>query len=218
MTFQGRISCISGAKDSPEYEYIRQSYDNLAMAGHGSTAEFIESKQDLVKLCPQLTEACGVEDWKGLWNPEDGWVHAKKALERWARACEEMGVKLISGADGTIVRLKVGTEGALLGVETKSGKTLKADQYILTLGAASPAILPNLLATHLWSKCWTLAHIKLTPDEMAQWKNIPVVDNRDLGFTFEPDPETSKPPPITHLYMFRCCARYCRDVILEVSS
>lgn len=85
-----------------------------------------------------------------------------------------------------------GTNGRLAGIKTKSGKIHTADRYILTAGAASPAVLPELLAPHLWSKCWTLAHIELTPEEIAHWKGIPVIDNRDLGFTFEPDPETSK--------------------------
>lgn len=41
-----------------------------------------------------------------------------------------------------------------------------------------------------WSKCWTLAHIELTEEEVKVFKGIPVVDNHELGFTFEPDPET----------------------------
>jgi sarcosine oxidase/L-pipecolate oxidase len=69
------------------------------------------------------------------------------------------------------------------------GKYSSASQCILCTGAASPALLPEL-SPHLWSKCWTLAHIELTEEEVKEYRNMPVVDNYELGFFFEPDPKT----------------------------
>lgn len=99
-------------------------------------------------------------------------------------------MRIISGGDGTMIGLDIDREGSLIGIRTKSGKVHKSDHYILSTGAASPGIVPELLATQLWSKCWTLAHIELTAEEIEQWRGIPVLDNQDLGYTFEPDPET----------------------------
>jgi len=65
---------------------------------------------------------------------------------------------------------------------------LVADRYILCTGAASPALLPEL-STQLWTKCWTLGHIELTEAEAEEFKGMPVVDNFELGFMFEPDYE-----------------------------
>ena len=102
-----------------------------------------------------------------------------------------MGVKFVSGPQGTMVGLHVDNAERLQGIRVASGDVLHADRYILSAGAASPQVLPEL-SNELWSKCWALAHIELTEAEVAQWKGIPVVDNFELGFTFEPDPETSK--------------------------
>lgn len=79
--------------------------------------------------------------------------------------------------------------GQLAGIRVASGKTHTASRYILCTGAASPLLLPEL-SSKLWSKCWTLAHIELTPSELSKYRGMPVVDNHELGFTFEPDPET----------------------------
>ena len=81
------------------------------------------------------------------------------------------------------------SEGKLVGIRVESGEIHRADQYILCTGAASPALIPEL-SPQLWSKCWTLAHIELTEGEVAEYSNIPIVDNHELGFFFEPDPKT----------------------------
>jgi sarcosine oxidase/L-pipecolate oxidase len=74
------------------------------------------------------------------------------------------------------------------GVKVKSGDVYTADRYILSTGAASPALLPEL-STQLWSKCWTYGLLELTEEEAAQFKDMPVVLNHELGFFFEPSTE-----------------------------
>jgi len=80
-------------------------------------------------------------------------------------------------------------KGKVTGVRVASGEILRASKYILCTGAASPGLLPEL-SSQLWSKCWTAAHIEVTEAELAEFKGMPIVDNHELGFFFEPDPET----------------------------
>lgn len=77
----------------------------------------------------------------------------------------------------------------VVGVKVASGDVLRASKYILCTGAASPGLLPEL-SGQLWSKCWTAAHIQVTEAELEEFKGMPIVDNHELGFFFEPDPET----------------------------
>lgn len=118
-----------------------------------------------------------------------------------------MGVKFVSGPRGTMTGLHLDGSGALDGIQVASGDMLRADRYILTTGAASPQVLPEL-ANQLWSKCWSLAHVELTDEECAQWKGIPVISNFELGFCFEPDPETSEySREWVYLWRIRCNTR-----------
>lgn len=133
----------------------------------------------------------GIEHWKGLYNSLGGWTHARKALEQWASETEKMGVNFVSGPDGTMTGLELDDSGSMTGIRVASGSVLQADHYILSAGAASPQLLPEL-SKQLWSKCWTLGHIQLTDEEAAEWKGVPVIDHFELGFMFEPDPDTSE--------------------------
>ncbi|TDZ41535.1 L-saccharopine oxidase [Colletotrichum trifolii] len=183
----GRLTTTTG--DPAAEKHLRESYENLKRAGQAGGIELMEGKEQIVKRVPQLANARGIEKWKGLWNSQAGWAHSRRALERWGKAAKDLGVEFISGPEGTMTGLNLDTSGKLDGIEVASGDVVRADRYVLCTGAASPELLPEL-SREMWSKCWTLGHIQLTDDEVAQWKGIPVVDNFELGFTFEPDPET----------------------------
>ncbi|KAL0941560.1 fructosyl amine:oxygen oxidoreductase [Colletotrichum truncatum] len=183
----GRLTTTTG---NPQAEkHIRESYENLKKAGQAGSVKLVESKEQIVELVPQLANANGIEKWKGLWNRQGGWAHSRKALEKWGKEARDLGVSFISGPEGTMTGLHIDGSGKLDGIKVMTGDVLRADRYILCTGAASPEVLPEL-SRELWTKCWTLGHVELTDEEVALWKGIPVVDNFELGFTFEPDPET----------------------------
>jgi sarcosine oxidase/L-pipecolate oxidase len=169
-------------------EHLRRSYENLKRRGHADSIDFVQGKDQITQYVPQITAARGLDKWKGLWNRHAGWAHAKNALAKLGSEAERLGVRFVSGPEGTMTGLA--SEGnRITGVKVKSGAVLRASRYILATGAASPAILPEL-SPQLWSKCWTLAHIQLTKEEVEQFKGMPVVDNHELGFFFEPDPDS----------------------------
>ncbi|KAF4456343.1 hypothetical protein F53441_1502 [Fusarium austroafricanum] len=183
----GRITTTTGDKKAKSF--LEKSYENLKREGKATKLELIQGRDEILKHVPQLKNAVGIENWKGLYNSLGGWVHARKALERWAAESEKMGVKFVSGLGGTMTNLELDASGSMTGIRVASGDVLRADHYILSTGAASPQLLPEL-SQQLWSKCWTLGHIQLTDEEAAEWKGVPVIDNYELGFMFEPDPET----------------------------
>lgn len=97
-------------------------------------------------------------------------------------------MKFISGPAGTMTSLKQ-DDGKVLGINVASGDVLAASLYVLCTGAASSNVLPEL-SKQVWTRGWTFGHIQLAPQEMAEFKDMPVVDNFELGFVFEPDQET----------------------------
>ncbi|KAH7233667.1 FAD dependent oxidoreductase [Fusarium tricinctum] len=185
----GRITTTAGDKKAEVF--LDKSYKNLKREGKDTKLELIQGREQIVKHVPQLKNAVSIEHWKGLYNSLGGWTHARKALEKWAAQAEQMGVKFVSGAGGTMSGLEVDASGSMTGIRVVSGDVLQADHYILSTGAASPQLLPEL-SKQLWSKCWTLGHIQLTDEEAAEWKGVPVIDHYELGFMFEPDPDTKR--------------------------
>lgn len=124
--------------------------------------------------------------WKG-WHKKTGcgWVHARKALTSAAMEAQRMGVKLITGSPAGDVKALIIEEGDVKGARTADGAEHRADRTILCAGATAPQLLD--LKGQLRPTAWTLAHIKMTPEEVKLYKDLPVLFNVERGFFLEPD-------------------------------
>lgn len=175
-----------------EYEEnLRLSYENLQRLGHADAIELINGRDAVVKHCPILSASPVIDTWKGQWNSQAGWAHSRAAMERWAAEARAMGVTFLSGTAATMTGLETAENGQLIGIKVESGDVLSADRYILCAGAASSRLLPDLLSPVLRPVCTLVGNLELTDDEYSQWKGIPVIDNLELGYAFEPEHETS---------------------------
>jgi sarcosine oxidase/L-pipecolate oxidase len=75
------------------------------------------------------------------------------------------------------------------GIRTADGKTHDAATTICALGAHAASLIPAL-GRFAAARCWSVAHVQLTKRECDYLRGIPTTNIRDLGFFFEPDPET----------------------------
>lgn len=128
--------------------------------------------------------------WKGWWKKEGaGWVHAKKAMVSAAKEAERLGVKFVGGEQGEVVELVYAEgeeiKGDVVGVKTKDGKVHLAERIILSAGANCPNLID--FKDQLRPTAWTLAHIKMNPDELSLYRNLPVLFNIEKGFFMEAD-------------------------------
>lgn len=92
------------------------------------------------------------------------------------------------------------------GIETADGTKHYADKVVLAAGAWSPTLVDledqcvskvsqgRLGTLNTFSnqpltsdKAWVFAHIQLTRQEAAEYKNVPVVYDGEYGFFFEPN-------------------------------
>jgi sarcosine oxidase/L-pipecolate oxidase len=178
----GWISTTLGSAQATTY--LQNSYDNLKAQGQADNIAFVHGKDEITKYVPQLKNARDIDNWKGIWNKQAGWAHAADAMAKMADEAAKLGVTFISGPSGEMTALET-QNNKVTGIKVKSGQTHHAEKYILCTGAASPALLPEL-CTQLYSKCWTYGLLELTEAEAAEFKNMPVVLNHELGFFFEP--------------------------------
>lgn len=123
-----------------------------------------------------------VDDWMGMWNGVNGWAMAKDAIASAAEEAQRLGVRYRTGQRGEVALLQP-RQGATY-LRTRSGEEYTCSHVVLATGAWSPGLVD--LSRQCDSKCWTVGHIQLTPEEAAELKDMPVVDHADLGFFFEP--------------------------------
>ena len=112
-------------------------------------------------------------------------MHARKAMESAAGEAKPLGVAFVSGDDaGRVIELVI-EHGDVKGVKTKDGRVRRARKTILCAGANATGFLE--FHGQLLPKAWTLAHIKMTYEEVQLYKDLPVLFNCERGFFMEPD-------------------------------
>ncbi|EEQ29392.1 hypothetical protein McanMca71_004284 [Microsporum canis] len=125
--------------------------------------------------------------WKGYWKKDGaGWVAARKSMESAAKEAARLGVAFLSGPAGEARELVYEDDGAAVrGVRTADGQVHLGAKTILCTGAAAESLLD--MKDQLRPTAWTLAHIKMTPEEVKLYKDLPVLFNVERGFFMEPD-------------------------------
>jgi len=103
------------------------------------------------------------------------------------------GVKFILGEEqGKVTDLLYTGSGpcrTCTGIRTADKRTHTASKTIIALGAWVANILPEI-SHSIVARSWSVAHIQLTKQECDYLRFLPTTNIRDLGFFFEPDPET----------------------------
>ena len=108
----------------------------------------------------------------------------------WAHLAAK-GVKFVLGAErGRVKELVYSSVGGRCeGVRTTDGQFHAASAVIVAVGAWAAELVPAM-SKAMVARCWSVAHVQLTKAECDFLRFIPTTNVRDLGFFFEPDPDT----------------------------
>lgn len=127
---------------------------------------------------------------QGYLNPVSGWAEAGRAVEVGIERIKKMGGDVRAGCE--VVGL-VERRGAVRGVKLADGQTLPAELVVVAAGAWTPGLfaqadmggLPTVVATGQ-----SIAVMQLTPQEVADYKDVPVIFDLSNGFyVFPPNPD-----------------------------
>ena len=111
-------------------------------------------------------------------------------MESAAREATRLGVKFVTGEGvGRVNGLIYGISD-IKGAKTADGESHLADRTIICAGANAAALFD--LRDQLRPTAWTLAHIRMTPEEAKLYKDLPVLFNVERGFFMEPDADNRK--------------------------
>ena len=178
----GRLSLANSPTTVPE---ILELYQELGVSPHQDRVKWFDNAEEIKAFAPYLTGS--MTGWKGIFNPEGGWVHARNAMKAVGDECIRMGVIF---ALGTVIKLIYHVnEPKVIGVECADGRTWFGDKIVLACGAWTDMLID--MRGQLLAKTWTLAHIQVTDEEeRRKLKGIPVIFDVEKGFLFEPDYDT----------------------------
>lgn len=76
------------------------------------------------------------------------------------------------------------------GIRTQDGKVHASSLVIVAAGGGVGRLVPEI-GKKVVAKSWSVAHVHLSDEETSALRGIPVTYARDLGFLFEPDPDTN---------------------------
>ncbi|KAF5020378.1 hypothetical protein F66182_7606 [Fusarium sp. NRRL 66182] len=124
--------------------------------------------------------------WTNLYSPQAGWVASGEALLRMAMAAEAKGVRYMTGSAGQIKALVYDHDGTCKGAIAANGQYHSADKVILATGAGLPALVEGA-RTDVNAQTSAICVLKLGPDEVDKYKDIPIIDDFEQGIIFPPD-------------------------------
>ncbi|KAG9674180.1 fructosyl amine:oxygen oxidoreductase-like protein, partial [Aureobasidium melanogenum] len=146
----------------------------------------LKTKEDFQATMPIGVLTGDFPGWEGWWMKKgSGWIHARKSMESAAREAERLGAIFITGEESGKVESLIFQNGDVKGAKTLDGVEHRADRTILCAGANAGIIFD--MKDQLRPTAWTLAHIKMTKEELQLFKNLPVLFNIERGFFMEPD-------------------------------
>ncbi|CAJ2513008.1 Uu.00g011270.m01.CDS01 [Anthostomella pinea] len=182
---------------SSDYAYAALLDD---IRGHEAEYQQLDSAEGFRRTMPEGVLTGDFKGWRGFSKPTGaGWVFARGAVVAAKQEAEKLGARFITGHRGDVVELlfetaglqdeRIGAGGGRLqGVKTADGTVHTAHTTILANGANADFLLD--LKYQLRPTAWTLAHIKMTPEEAKLYKDLPVLFHIEKGFFMEPTADT----------------------------
>ncbi|CAD0058740.1 unnamed protein product [Aureobasidium pullulans] len=146
----------------------------------------LKTKEDFQATMPKGVLTGDFPGWEGWWMKKgSGWIHARKSMESAAREAERLGAVFVTGEEKGKVESLIYEAGDVKGAKTFDAVEHRADRTILCAGANAGIIFD--MKDQLRPTAWTLAHIRMTKEELQLFKNLPVLFNIERGFFMEPD-------------------------------
>jgi sarcosine oxidase/L-pipecolate oxidase len=174
--------CQEGTPEEPVQSraqgYSEKTKRVLTEIGQEWTA--VKTVAEAKQRFPKLTGELATPGFDGFYNTAAGWADAGKAITRLAARCVHAGVSFITGPNGQVVDFEMTNDGSITSVKTAGGATTSGDRFIVATGAWTASLVPawnSMLAAGQ-----IVGYMKLTPEEVADLRDIPIYFNFSTGF------------------------------------
>lgn len=151
--------------------------------------EKLDNAAQVKRLFPTLGSGLRQPDFDGYLNRNAGWADAAKAIAQLYNDCIARGVTFVTGSQGTVVGFDVDSKRIIKAVRTLAGFDVQGDHFVAAAGAWISNLVPQYNSTIATGQ--VLGYIRLTPEEMEKYKELPIYINfTDGWFNFPPHGDT----------------------------
>ncbi|OOF92555.1 hypothetical protein ASPCADRAFT_153239 [Aspergillus carbonarius ITEM 5010] len=149
----------------------------------------VEDTAAAKQLYPILSGELAAPAFTGYENKQAGWADANKAISQLRDDCLELGVSFICGRRGMVVGFDTDSHNAIKAARTLVGNPVEGDHFVLAAGAWGSSLVPMYNSTLTTGQ--VLGYMRLTPEEMEKYRELPVYINFSTGwFNFPPHEDT----------------------------
>ncbi|KAA8642964.1 hypothetical protein EYZ11_007251 [Aspergillus tanneri] len=159
-------------------EYSRKTRDVLTAMGQ--TWHGLHSAEDARRQFPTLSGPLASPGFYAFYNEAAGWADAGLAIARLASRCSAAGVSFVTGKNGQVVEFEKAADGLITAVRTASGSRVVGDRFIVATGAWTASLVPAW--NSMIAAAQIVGYLRLTPEEMAQLRDLPIYFNFSTGF------------------------------------
>ncbi|KAJ5089152.1 hypothetical protein N7532_007836 [Penicillium argentinense] len=139
---------------------------------------------------PVLSGELAKPGFFGYHNHQAGWADAAKAISQLRDDCLELGISFICGRQGTVNGFETDSNKTIKAVSTLHGSQVEGDHFILSTGAWCTGLVP--MYNSALSTGQVIGYLRLTPEEMKKYQNLPIYANFSTGwFNFPPHEDTN---------------------------
>ena len=183
--------CQEGTPEQPvqprAQEYSAKTKRVLTAMGQEWHA--VKSVEEAKRRFPKLTGRLATIGFDGFYNTSAGWADAGKAISQLASRCVSAGVSFMTGPNGQVVEFEKASDGTIRAARTANGNKVEGDRFVVAAGAWTASLIPawnSMLAAGQ-----VVGYLRLTPEEVADLKDLPIYFNFSTGFFCFPPHEAT---------------------------
>ncbi|KAI5212397.1 hypothetical protein AUEXF2481DRAFT_5457 [Aureobasidium subglaciale EXF-2481] len=163
-----------------------RAYMNSA-SGPGEDAGWLplKTKEDFQATVPKGVLTGDFPGWEVWWMEKgSGWIHARKSMQSAANEAQRLGAVFVTSERRGKVDNLIIEDRDIRGATTLDGVEHRADRTKLCAGANTGITFD--IKDQLRPTAWTIAHNKMTKEEIELFKDLPVLFNINRGSSMEP--------------------------------
>jgi sarcosine oxidase/L-pipecolate oxidase len=168
-------------------EYSRKTQQVLTEMGQEWHP--VRSGEEARKRFPTFTGKMDSPGFDAFYNTSAGWADAGLAVRQLLTRCIAAGVSLVTGPSGQVEEFEKESDGTVKAVRTANGNRIGGDRFIAATGAWTASLIPSW--NSMLASAQVVGYLRLTHDEIAQLRDLPIYFNFSTGFFCFPPHEAT---------------------------